>query len=320
VLPRFIQVASPGRVDVILNANAGRLRATSRLRRRIESAARRAGAALHVTCSLAELERVARRVAETGPEAVVLAGGDGSHMAALSELARVWPAPALPKIALLPGGTMNTVAGNFGTRAGDVERLLEAVRDGRAVETSTPTLHVADDRSLPRVGFIFGSALVARFFDVYYRSRTGALAAAAITARIFAGSFVGSPLASAVLDPERASLTVDGAAHPAPEWSLVLASVVAHLGLEMHPTYRARESAERFHVVASGLPPRALAAQLPRVVAGKPLTGDPRIDTLAAELTVSFARPDATYVLDGEVLPASAVRVTLGPTLSVLAV
>jgi diacylglycerol kinase family enzyme len=241
-------------------------------------------------------------------------------MAALSALARVFPARPLPKIALLPGGTMNTVASNFGATAGHVERLFDAVRDGRAVETSTPTLRVTDDRSPPRVGFIFGSALVARFFDVYYRSRTGALAAAAITARIFAGSFVGSPLARAILDPEPASLTVDGAAHPAREWSLVLASVVAHLGLEMHPTYRARESAERFHVVASGLPPRALAAQLPRVVAGKPLTGDPRVDTLAAELTVSFARPGAAYVLDGEVFPASAVRVTLGPTLSVLAV
>ncbi len=313
-------MAATGRVDVILNSNAGRLRAASRLRRRIEGAARRADATLHVTSTVAELERAAERIAEMSPEAVVLAGGDGSHMAALSALARVWRAQPLPKIALLPGGTMNTVAGNFGARAGDVERLLGAVRDGTAIETSTPTLHVADDRSPPRVGFIFGSALVARFFDVYYRSRTGALAAAAITARIFAGSFVGSPLASAVLDPERASLTVDGTAHPAPEWSLVLASVIAHLGLEMHPTYRARERADRFHVVASGLPPRALAAQLPRVVAGKPLTGDPRIDMLAADLTVSFARPDATYVLDGEVLPASVVRVTLGPTLSVLAV
>jgi diacylglycerol kinase family enzyme len=316
-------VTAPGRVDVLLNANAGRLGPTSRLRRTVEDAARRAGAEVHVTTSLDDLECVARLVAERRPDAIVLAGGDGSHMAALSALSRTWPALPLPKLALLPGGTMNTVANNFGTASthgSAVGQLLAAVCDGSARSTSTPTLRVADDRSPPRVGFIFGAALVARFFDVYYRSRTGPLAAAAITARIFAGSFVGSPFARAVLDPERATLSVDGSTHPGPRWSLVLASVVAHLGLEMHPTYRARQSAERFHVVASGLAPRALAAQLPRVLAGKPLTGDPRIDALATDLTMSFERSDAAYVLDGEVLPASTVRVTLGPTLSILSV
>ncbi|MGH7437317.1 MAG: diacylglycerol/lipid kinase family protein [Polyangiaceae bacterium] len=316
-------MTTPGGVDVVLNANAGRLGGASRLRSCIENAARRAGATLHVTTSVDELDRVVRRIAEESPRAVVLAGGDGTHMAALSAFTRAHPGRPLPRIALLPGGTMNTVAGNFGagatTRAA-VEHLLSAIRDGSAREVPTPTLHVTDDRSQARVGFIFGTALVGRFFDAYYRSRTGPLAAAAITARIFAGSFVGSPFARAVLDPEPATLTVDGAVHPAPRWSLVLASVVAHLGLEMHPTYRARERADRFHVVASGLPPRALAAQLPRVLAGKALRGEPSVDALANELLVSFTRPDATYVLDGEVHSAASVRVSLGPAVTMLVV
>jgi hypothetical protein len=177
---------------------------------------------------------------------------------------------------------------------------------------------VADDRSAPRIGFIFGSALVARFFDLYYRDHPGPVGAARIAARVFAGSFTGSTTARFVLDPEPAALCVDGVDHPASRWSLVLASVVPDLGLHMRATYRAGERLDHFHVVASGLSPRDLGTQMHRVLAGKPLTGTPRVDALAQDLRVTFESPDATYIVDGEVFPATSVTVTSGPVIAVL--
>jgi diacylglycerol kinase family enzyme len=253
---------------------------------------------------------------------VVVAGGDGSHMSALSALARAWPAGApLPALALAPGGTMNTVARNLGLRSASgawAAHLIGAACAGTARSTPTATLRIADDRGGLRVGFIFGSALVARFFDLYYRGRTGPVGAAAIAARVFAGSFAGSATARYVLDPERATLRVDGVDQAAREWSLLLASVVPDLGLRMRATYRAGRDLDRFHAVASGLSPQALGAQMHRVLAGKPLTGEPRVDALARELRVRFGNPEATYVVDGDVVAATEVTVTAGPVVSIL--
>jgi hypothetical protein len=216
---------------------------------------------------------------------------------------------------------MNTVARNLGMPAASTAwatELVTAVCAGTARRRATGTLRVVDDRSGFRVGFIFGSALVARFFDLYYRGRPGPVGAARIAARVFAGTFTGSATARFVLDPEVAAIRVDGVDHPVRRWSLVLASVVPDLGLHMRATYRAGSCVDRFHVVASGLPPRALGAQMPRVLAGKPLTGEPRVDALAKELRVTFDDSEAAYVLDGDVVRATTVTVSVGPVVTIL--
>src|ERR1019366_8602084 len=217
-------------------------------------------------------------IASRGSYAVVLAGGDGSHMAGLSALARAYadadarvpgvpgvPRGVLPRIALAPGGTVCTVARNLGMKGGAsawAERVVRAACDGTARTVRRPTLRVRDDRGGDRIGFIFGAGLVVRFFDAYYAApRQGRRAAARLVARIFAGSFTGGQLARGVLEPARCSLRVDGEVHAARAWSLVLASVVRDVGLHMLVPYRAGEELERFHLVASGLSARALRAR-----------------------------------------------------------
>src|ERR1019366_4220333 len=182
-----------------------------------------------------------------------------------------------------PGGTVCTVARNLGMRGRArpwAERVIRAACDATTRTASHPTLRVRDDGGGDRVGFIFGAGLAPRFFAPYYEApRRGRAAAASLVARIFVGSFAGGRLAETVLRPTRAVLKIDGAVHPARDWTLVLASVVRDVGLHMLVPYRAGEENERFHLVASGLAARALARQLPRVLAGKPLGGEPRVDT-----------------------------------------
>jgi hypothetical protein len=91
------------------------------------------------------------------------------------------------------------------------------------------------------------------------------------------------------------------------------------LGLHLLATYRAGERLDRFHVVASGLPPRSLGPQMLRVLAGRHLKGDPRIDALAYSLRIRFEEAhDAAYVLDGDVFRAREARVEVGPVLPLL--
>jgi hypothetical protein len=129
---------------------------------------------------------------------------------------------------------------------------------------------------------------------------------------------VGSPLAREVLAQAACRLEVDDEPRPAKAWSLIVASVVRNLGLHFQVTYRGGERTDRFHAVASGLPPRSLGPQMPRVIAGKPLVGEPHVDDLVRSLALTFEHGPGPYVLDGDVLRARSVRVEPGPVLRLL--
>jgi diacylglycerol kinase (ATP) len=279
------------------------------------------------TDDLAELERfttdLARAPASSADAVVVFAGGDGTYMSGMSALARAFSPRPLPRVAFAPGGTVSTIAKNWGMwrrqPVGYTRRLLDAIATGDVAAVSRPTLRV---RSLglrgetvdERIGFIVGSGLVARFFGVYGEHGAGGRAVAArIVARVFAGSFVGAPFARRVLDPMACTVTVDGAPTSLSRVSLVCASVVPNLGLGMRLLYRAGERRDRFHVVATPLPPPLLGPQLPLVLAGRPLLG-PGVDTLARSLELVFPAGTGAFVLDGELVQADAIEVTVGPS------
>jgi methylmalonyl-CoA mutase cobalamin-binding subunit len=320
-------------IDVVLNLKAHGLARPGGIRGAIERAAERGRARVHETTTIDDLEEVARGIAARGTHGVVLAGGDGSYMAGLTALARAHAGRGLPPIAFAPGGTVCTVARNLGMTGGArayAARIVEAACNGGTRAVAQSTLRVRDDGGGDRVGFIFGAGLVLRFFEAYYAApRQGLVAAARLVARVFAGSLSGSAFAKHVLHPARCSLQVDRGGETRTtgardelednhEWSLVLASVIRDVGLHVLVPYRAGEETDRFHLVASGLPPRALGMQLPRALRGLPLTGEPRVDVLARSVRVAFENDDGGYVLDGDVFRARAVKVEPGPVFTLL--
>ncbi|MBI4955183.1 MAG: hypothetical protein HY908_24380 [Myxococcales bacterium] len=276
--------------------------------------AARGRAAVHVTSTLEELRAAAGRAVEAGAGLVALAGGDGSLMAGLTALGRAATEARrpLPAIAALPGGTVSTVARNFGI-AGDPTSWLARVLARPGHTRPWPSLAVRGDHET-RLGFIFGTGLVARFFEQYYaRGAPGYAGSAAMVARIFVESFGNGPLARAVLEPLPCRLYVEGRALAPEAWSLVCAAVVPNLGIHMLVTYRAAEDATRPHLVATSRPPRALGPRMPWVLAGRSLRGEH--DGLVTSFALDFPAPDGPYVLDGELLRARRVEVGAGPTL-----
>ena len=323
------------RIDVVVNATARRYRAVPSLLDRV-AAACSGVAELHPTSSLAELEDVCRRIARRGTDLVALSGGDGSYMAGVTVLAAAFDRQPLPPIALLPGGTVATVARNWGM-AGDPADLLGRVlrdrcgRGGADMNRYTirrPTLRVRAATGAgeeERIGFIFGTGLVAKFFDVYYQGGgAGYGAAARIVARIFVESFYGGAYARRVLDPLPCTIEVEGRPLEPDSWSLVCAAVVRDLGIHMQVTHRAAEDLIRPHLVASPLPSRQLGPRAPLVLAGRRIGGPGHFDDLVRDFTVRFGGAGASplgegpYVLDGDMLRAREVRVSAGPILDVL--
>jgi diacylglycerol kinase (ATP) len=301
---------------IVVNSSAHAFRRRPALAERVEAIAR-GRAMVHRTCSLAELARAAREL--DGAERVVLCGGDGTFMAGVTALVQSRGEQALPELVLAPGGTVATVARNWGQRA----RLLDTVRRALDPECAgtlalRPTLRVREEQGAERIGFIFGTGLVAKFFERYYASGAGGYAAAAkIVARIFVGSFAGDAYSRAVLDPMPCTLTADGHELAPRAYSLVVCSVVRDLGLHLLVTHRAGEDPNRPHLVASPLETRALGPQAPRVLAGKPLAGEGNFDALVERFSLRFPDPQGPYVLDGDVFHARGVDVCAGPRIRV---
>ena len=310
---------APVSTHVVINRAARHLRGDTPLYRTTLASAN--GAVVHETRALSELDAVAEKIAKNGAKNVVLCGGDGSYMAGVTSLVKVFGDKEIPPVAFAPGGTVSTVARNWGL-GGSLEtyatRILGAVQRGTARETRRPTLRVRDDAGGDRIGFIFGAGLVAQFFDEYNAAPVqGYSGAARIVARIFAGSFYGSALAKKILTPVPCQLEIEGVPTRAKAFSLIAASVVKDLGLHMHLLHRAAEDARRVHLVASPLGPLWLGPQMPLVLAGKSLRGKNHVDALVGRFSITF-RDEKSYVLDGDTMRARRIDVAAGPELRVL--
>ncbi len=317
---------------LLVNLRAGRLKggAPSRVLTALRAAAAHGACVVHETRSVAELESAAAEIALARPRAIVLAGGDGTIGAGVTSLARAWaadaaargePPPTLPRVGIVPTGTMSTVARNLGLVASEslAARVVARACDGASPTRTLETLRVTDERGEARLGFMFGAGLVARFFEVYEADGArGSAGAARIIARVFASSLVAGAAARRMLTPSPARLTVDGDARPADAYSLVVAATVKNLGLGLRLTYRAGDDPSRVHVVASALGPRGLGPQLPLVLLGRRLLGRANTDALARTATLDFGGRPAPYILDGDLFHAARVTLTPGPTLEVV--
>jgi diacylglycerol kinase (ATP) len=263
------------------------------------------------------LAAAVERLRARGCDAVALCGGDGTTMATLTALRTGYGAAALPRVALLRGGTVNTVARNLGVR-GRPEQILARLVAGLAgggplAERQQDTLIAGG-----RCGFLFAAAMGARFLQAYYRRPApGPAAAAVLAARTIGSSLIRGPLARSLFDPVPLSLCADGQPLPLSTARLLCASTIADLGLGMRLAWRAGREPGRFHVIASGLSTPRLALQVPRVLAGRPLRGAPHLDLTATRLEIRFQRPEP-YTLDGDLFEDQTILIESGPRLRMI--
>lgn len=307
---------------VVLNRRARAFRRDPGLEAHLRAAF--GGAVVHATDSLDGLQRAARSWSEDRARLVVLAGGDGTFMAGASAAVEAAGADELPTLALLPAGTVGRLARSLGVRGAPAALARRyagwAPTDPFVLQ---PSLRVrstgSDGEATSRIGFIVGTGLVARFFDVYEARGAGGVAdAARIVARTFASSLRGGAFARRVLDPLPCTLEVDGRALAPEAWSLVCAAVVRDLGLGMKVTYRAGEDPGRVHLVAHALSPKILGPRVGRVLAGRSIgePGEDGFDGLTRSFSIRF-EGEGPWVLDGDRFQSARIDVTPGPSLRI---
>lgn len=283
------------------------------------------GAIVRSTASPEELQDAVRLFRERRIDVLALNGGDGTNHVSLTEVIAAWGDQPLPKIALLRGGTMNTVARGMGIRSGRPEQLLAGLCAASAAgepidEVDFDVLRVQSEAAQrSQYGFIFGNGAFAGFLEVYYSyPEPSPWVAAKTLGRVMTAVVTGGELRQRLFGKVEVELSWDGEPPEAAEILAVCAATEPEVGLGFAPWYRASERPGTLHGLAIGCSPWALLGLMPRMYAAKPTDHPAIVDRVCERLEIRSERP-LPFIIDGDYHPPTrAITLSTGPRLTIL--
>lgn len=255
------------------------------------------------------LHDAVRRCRDEGVTVVAINGGDGSTHWALPVLDAVYGDEPLPILAMLRGGTMNTVSRSFGI-SGSSESLLRKLSNqiSRGQRLTTVARRWISVQTGDRIqgGVIFGCGLIPHFLEVYYEHPDPSPWVGATTlARVATSALVRGTLAAKVTRPQSIGVAVDGTTLPDARYTAVLASTTRTIGLGFAPFYRAEEDLDRFHLLTLERAPQDLVPSLPWFRAGVRPPNSPFDEHLPHRCRLEPREGPLLYTLDGDLYETS---------------
>jgi diacylglycerol kinase family enzyme len=269
-----------------------------------------------------ELARAVERFRAAGVDLVGVNGGDGTGHFVLTALARAFGEAPLPRVVLLRGGAMNTVAHGHGIGGGP-ERILREVlirrRHGFPLRTvARDLLRVSADGGEARYGFIFGTGVIVAFLEAYYGTgRPSPATAALLVARGIASALMGGPFAEVLTRRAALRVATDGDDWEDGNYLTVAAGSTPDAGFGFRAFHRCGEQPGFFHAVGITGTVGQLARSLPRLRSGRPWRRHVAQDEVARELVVEGDAP--RFTVDGDLYAAErVVRVETGPAVEIV--
>jgi diacylglycerol kinase family enzyme len=255
------------------------------------------------TKSLDDLYRVCEEFKKERIDILGISGGDGTMHHTLTAMIKTYGEQALPLVAILRGGTMNTIAKSLGIYGETPKLLFELVDKHRRGLTGEfdvferEVLQVGD-----KYGFIFGNGIIYNFMHEYYATGNPSPSTAAkLISRMALSTLWGGPLSQRVYRRFRARVVADGDAWACQDFITVAAAVVAEIGLGFKPFYRCNERADSFALLGIHTSAVGFVAELPNIMAGRPMRRDKVIDAVAREVVFTPLESDKLeYMIDGD--------------------
>jgi diacylglycerol kinase family enzyme len=269
-----------------------------------------------------ELARTLEEFRAAGVDTLGVNGGDGTCQVVLTAAVAAWAGGRLPRLLVLRGGTMNTLAANHGLR-GEPEALLAAelrrrLSGAAATVVERDLLRVEADERPPLFGFLFATGVAVTFLEWFYRGpRPSPLGAWWLVARAAASALVGGPLGQALKRREPLRVASDDDEWPDQSYLTLLAGTVPSIGLGFRALSRCAEQPGFFHAVGvHGSLPRLLRL-MPRVHRGAPWRRRAALDVVARSLTLEGEA--VRFMVDGDLQEAARrIRLSTGPGVEVL--
>jgi diacylglycerol kinase (ATP) len=335
-------------IGVIFNPRSGRNvrdpRAAGRLARTLGDRG-----VIREARSIDELYKVAEDFRRLEIDVLGISGGDGTNGTTITGFLDVYQGNALPQIAFLRGGTMNTVANSVGVRRGrpeglldrlcrayveraarplaDVERHVMCIRGEGA--TSLPTLRADGSPASMRVpplaakyGFNFGTGVVCGFLSEYYAygQPPNPVVAAKTLLRGVGSAAVGGEMIRRMAEPFRGSVeTADGTVWPERDYLSIAGGTVDQIGLNFRPFYRFAEQPNTFHLLGIHTSPLGFVRQLPRIWRASPMQPGHTYEAVTDSATIRSQRSPMRYMIDGDLHECRGpLHVSIGPRVRIV--
>jgi len=265
-----------------------------------------------------DVELVARQILADRVDLLGVVGGDGTIHTVLSALERARDLGPMPTIALLGGGTLNTIASSVGARRRSLGSAIDRFRAIRS-EESIPTTERATMKCNGAIGSLFGVGVVETFLREYYATGTpDAIVATRILGTAAIESVIGGPMFRAFTAREPFALTLDeGEAFEMQPTLSIAAGTVADLGLGFRPFHRITTNPGTIHLVRYHGDAASLARSLPRIRFARPLRPEVADDRTTRGFTIRAGAAPIRYMIDGDLYEheGTDLRVDLGPTI-----
>jgi diacylglycerol kinase (ATP) len=264
-----------------------------------------------------ELARAIERFRAVDIDVLGVNGGDGTGHVVLTAVVRAWGDAPLPKLLLLRGGAMNTVAHGHRISGGPESILREVLirrRHGFPLRTvERDLLRVEADGADPTYGFIFGTGAVVSFLEAYYANGSPSpLTAALLLARLVGSALAGGPFASSLTRREPLRISSDGDEWPDGSYLALVAGSTPDIGFGFKVFHRCAEQPGFFHAVGVTGSAGQLALALPRIRAGRPWSRRHALDEVVRELRLEADR--LRFTIDGDLYVArEKIRISTGP-------
>jgi diacylglycerol kinase (ATP) len=289
---------------VIVNARARRAGRDPRLAQRLHR--HLPEEFVHFTYNADDLTHALEDLRRLAVDTLVLVGGDGTIGGTLTPLVERWGSEPLPRIAVVAGGTVNTIAHSLGAHAAAdqvVERIL-AERPPREEKTRS-LIRVEPSRGPTRAGLIFGNGVAARWLDLYYQGEDlGPVAAGALVVRIALSALAGSALAAELFEPREVEIAVDGAKLDARRFTVAGAASVRDVGLGFRPFLSAGTDPDTFHFLHTDASAARLCTELPALRLGWYGAHSCLRHHRARTVEMRFAAPEP-WSMDADLYPAT---------------
>ena len=265
----------------------------------------------------AELVEQARQFREDGVDIVAVNGGDGTLHVVLTAFIEAYGNDPIPPVAILRGGTMNTIAGGLGVRGSPAEilsALLLRFHTEQPMPLAERSILRVEGGEKPEYGFLFGNGILSNFLEEHYAvHEPSPFTAAMLFGRAILSALVGGALIQRISRPADCEVEVDGHTWPSKRYLTVAAGSVDDIGFGFRPFYESLRHPGRMHALGFACGPVALVKSLPRIRMAMPIE-DPEIYSAVPTRMVLRAERPIPIMIDGDFHPAGqVVTVETGP-------
>ncbi len=299
--------------------------------------------------SLDQLYRVAEDFRTLGIDVLGISGGDGTNGVTITGFLDVYDGTALPQIAFLRGGTMNTVANSVGVRRGRPEGLLGRLIQAYTERSARPlqdverhVLRLRGERSITstveggdgagpasvvapplaeKYGFIFGTGVVRGYLSEYYAfGPPNPVVAAKTLLRAVGSALVRGEMIRRMAMPFRGTVELDdGTTWPERDYLAVAGGTIDQIGLNFRPFHRYGEREGAFHVLGIHTTPMGFVSQLPRIWRAQPMKAGHTYSATTSSVIVRSPESPLRYMVDGDLHECDGpLHVSIGPRVRIV--